>query len=83
MQVLRPQSPVKLTFEPAPLHQLNDCLMPISVSTGTARDWLQPLQNCHNRRIPYSRNELAPTPQGFKRLAKKAFIPAVKKVVTL
>lgn len=28
-------------------------------------------------------NELHPTPQGFKLLAKKAFIPAVKKVITL
>lgn len=60
----------------------SDRLMAISVSSARCSNRQQPLQTCR-RRIPYSRNELHPTPQGFKLLAKKAVIPAVKKVVTL
>lgn len=57
-------------------------LQAMTANSQVDRDRQQPLQTCH-RRIPHSKNQLHHTPQGFQLLAKKAFIPAVKKVVTL
>lgn len=42
---LRPHYLVQLTYELAPLPWMTDCLVPVSVSTVAARDWLQPLQS--------------------------------------